>query len=79
MIRGICSASLFSMPTAVGTKLYILILAVFGIEWFQREKEHALQIDSLRFPVLRWLIYYVLLVMIFFYMGKEQSFVYFQF
>jgi alginate O-acetyltransferase complex protein AlgI len=55
------------------------VVVVLAIEWVQREKQHPLQIEQ--WPVaVRWLMYYLLLVALFFY-GKtgHVPFIYFQF
>ncbi|MDP8285521.1 MAG: hypothetical protein RAP03_02540, partial [Candidatus Electryonea clarkiae] len=54
---------------------YALLLA----EWFQRTKQHALQIESL--PVwVRWSIYYAIIFIItIFAYTAEKEFIYFQF
>ncbi len=59
---------------------FIWIIILLFMEWVQRKKEHALQINQLsRF--LRWIIYYILGTAVFYYFFSNfgQSFVYFQF
>ena len=62
-----------------------LLICVFGflfIEWLQRANQHALQFPQYRmfqYRVMRWVIYYVLLILIAQNMDKEQTFIYFQF
>jgi alginate O-acetyltransferase complex protein AlgI len=58
------------LPLAFG-----LLLA----EWIQRDKQHALEIDS--FPVyVRWTGYIAVLVVIFLFgVSNSKSFIYFQF
>ena len=57
------------------TFIFIMIIA----EWLQREKEHGLQIDHIRYRIIRWPIYYGLILFIYYFSGKEQQFIYFQF
>jgi len=59
---------------------FIWILVLFVAEWFQRTKEHAMQIENLP-RIVRWLIYYVLAIVVFYFFNYNsgQSFVYFQF
>ncbi len=57
-----------------------LILFFVMIEWIGREHQYALA----RFGVswykpVRWAVYYILVITIFLFMGKEQQFIYFQF
>jgi D-alanyl-lipoteichoic acid acyltransferase DltB (MBOAT superfamily) len=50
------------------------------IEWIQRTKEHALEIDQMRIPFwVKWAFYYFLIFSIFFMGGGQQDFIYFQF
>ncbi len=76
-----CSSSLFSVSIPWGKKaalLYIIILVI--VEWLQRDKQHALQIDgTIRMPILRWTIYYILILTILGLQGKQTEFIYFQF
>lgn len=60
---------------------------VFGVvllvaEWFQRDKQHALQAEGSRvfaFRAMRWAVYYAILLVIFKFAGSSQTFIYFQF
>lgn len=80
-IGGIFSWSLFEAPDLWYMNwmilLYIAILVV--TEWLQRDKQHALQITGLRYPVLRFGLYYCLVFLIVSYGGAQTSFIYFQF
>ena len=62
---------------------WMLWSAVFlAIEWMQRDKQHALQIDKVRWlkpAVCRYGVYAAILTLIFFFAGKVQTFIYFQF
>ena len=52
------------------------------VEWFQREREHVLQIDGYRIfssQVSRLLLYALLVCLIFYFAGQVQTFIYFQF
>lgn len=64
-------------PNYEGGLVYIAVVAV--IEWFQRSKEHGLEIASV--PIaLRWAIYYGALVGMFWYgYSGHAPFIYFQF
>lgn len=86
-IKGFLSSSILSKPillignvTLKVTLLLIIILLV--VEWLQRDKQHALQFTDckpFKFRWVRWIIYYILLVLIWLNIGNEQSFIYFQF
>jgi len=50
------------------------------VEWLQRDKQHALQLDNVKIPsVLKWVLYYALILSIFYIGGGQQDFIYFQF
>jgi len=60
------------------TLFWIAVLVV--IEWIQRDKQHALEIDSVRIPKLvKWGVYYTLVFVLFYFGGSQQEFIYFQF
>jgi hypothetical protein len=56
----------------------IAIAAVLVIEWIQRKKQHALEIEKMQ-VALRWSIYWVCTFICLFYFGNERTFIYFQF
>ncbi|WP_299430983.1 MBOAT family O-acyltransferase [uncultured Maribacter sp.] len=60
---------------------YILILIVFIlVEWLQRTKQHALQIDEHKTnKMLRLSFYYIIGFTIFWFGASQQDFIYFQF
>jgi hypothetical protein len=55
---------------------YILLMLV--VEWINRTNSHGL-VMNIKNKWLRYIVYYVLIIMIFFNFGQEQSFIYFQF
>lgn len=76
----IFSSSLLSAPTNYSSETLIFIILFVIIEWLQRDKQHALQLESLTLPRwIRWSIYYAVVLIIFFYAGNQQDFIYFQF
>lgn len=57
-------------------------LALLFVEWLQRDKQHGLQLPDksvFRFRLVRWGIYYLILVVITCFAGTSQTFIYFQF
>jgi alginate O-acetyltransferase complex protein AlgI len=82
--RHIFSTSLFSFPLFTNrisavTALIFSVIMLF-IEWLQRDKEHALQLDSIKMkPVFRWSIYYAIGIIILWFGGSQDTFIYFQF
>ncbi|GGG54669.1 O-acyltransferase [Bizionia arctica] len=77
-LQGLFSASLFSFPTVSrGLVLFLIIYMIF--EWLQRDKKHLLEIDFISSKPLRIAIYYGLVLLIFYFGGDTQPFIYFQF
>jgi len=76
----IFSNSLFSFPEIYPRNILLFILLLIFIEWIQRKKQHALQINDTEIPYFfRWTGYFILLLLIFFFGGSQQEFIYFQF
>lgn len=58
------------------------IVILLCVEWFQREKQHGLQITGnglLRFRLIRWALYIILICLIIHISGMQADFIYFQF
>ena len=92
-LEGLCSMSLFDLDSgmALMTSLDPLQLGpvVVGIimmltcEWFQRDKQHALQFSEnhqiVGNVIVRCVVYLVLLLLITGVYGSQSEFIYFQF
>lgn len=81
-IGGIFSKSLFETPSIVSIKLLLLIiiLGIFvGVEWIQREREHALEFLPQTKKFIRYPVYFILATAILWFRGNTQDFIYFQF
>jgi D-alanyl-lipoteichoic acid acyltransferase DltB (MBOAT superfamily) len=81
-INGIFSKSVFSFPMIEDkTQIFItslMIIFFIIIEWNGRQKEFA--ISNLKVnKCLKYVFYYLLIITIFWFGGKEQEFIYFQF
>jgi alginate O-acetyltransferase complex protein AlgI len=77
--KGIFSVSLFSFPQ-VFPKIAILISMICLLtEFVQRTKQHALQLDNIRYRAIRWGIYFGIVFIILFFGGGDHKFIYFQF
>jgi alginate O-acetyltransferase complex protein AlgI len=77
--KGIFSLSLFSFPQ-VFPKTAILITIIFILtEYVQRKKQHALQIETIKYRFIRWGIYFGIVFIILLFGGGDQKFIYFQF
>lgn len=59
------------------TLLCILVLLV--VEWVQRDKPHALDLSGIRSHILKFSIYYVLILVLFLCYVTSETFIYFQF
>tara|TARA_B100000809_G_scaffold241621_1_gene264957 strand:+ start:418 stop:1866 length:1449 start_codon:yes stop_codon:yes gene_type:complete len=83
-ISGILSPSLFSSPYFPGIGLtvptIILTFIFILIEWQGREGQFAIQNLGIKWKrPLRYAMYYAIFIAIFWFGGKEQQFIYFQF
>ncbi len=80
----IFSSSLFTIPNFGGRSdaliTAVLIVIFMIVEWLGRENEYALEKIGLAWnrPV-RYAMYYSILIVIFWFSGQEQQFIYFQF
>lgn len=81
-IGKIFSKSFFSFPKLFSPTILIIIILFMFIEWIQRDKNHALQLESTligNHRLTRWFLYLILTFTICFFKGSEQEFIYFQF
>jgi alginate O-acetyltransferase complex protein AlgI len=79
-ILEIFSAPLFVTSTVV-PKLFLMLLVIFIIiEWYGRENSYAIEQMGLKWArVIRWSMYYIMVLAILYAAGPEQQFIYFQF
>lgn len=80
-VTEIFSDSLFTVPQEGSIKIKMLIVVFLIIEWIGRENEYAIQkLGQLRPKVVRYVLYYVLIMAIILYSSNtEETFIYFQF
>jgi alginate O-acetyltransferase complex protein AlgI len=79
-IRSMTSASILERPAFFPKDILGLICVLFVIEWFGREHKYAIEQLGFSWPkIVRWSFYYILIVALFVFAGKEQQFIYFQF
>lgn len=81
-LSGMLSLSLFTYPEVFPKKIILLVVILVCIEWVQRNKQHALQIETMNHftpLLLRWGIYYGTILSILQFGGKPQAFIYFNF
>jgi D-alanyl-lipoteichoic acid acyltransferase DltB (MBOAT superfamily) len=90
-ISNMFSPSLFTIPQLpseflanIPTNKYLFvrfspIFIFIFVEWLNREKQHGLQIDTIKFPIVRWIIYFAIILIGFICGGQAETFIYFQF
>lgn len=83
-ITRIFTPALFSIPVFQGRGsafiTLVLIFVFISTEWFGREGRHALEKLGLNWKrPIRYMMYYMIIFAIFWFGGKEQQFIYFQF
>ena len=65
-----------------GRKWLIAGIMILLVEWLQQNKRHALDFPQkgvFQYRIVRWCIYYALVLTIFNFAGSSQTFIYFQF
>lgn len=76
----IFNVSIFQKPQILPMTLLILLSLFIVIEWLGREGEFAISKMGLTWKkTYRYVFYYSLIIIIFWFGGKEQAFIYFQF
>lgn len=83
-ISEILSTSLFSIPKFAGmgrALITIILVAIFVlVEWLGREGQYAISHFGFKWKrPIRYAMYYTIIIAIFWFGGKEQQFIYFQF
>lgn len=79
-IKGIFSASFFTVPTILPVGRLVVIFLFITIEWVGREQQYAIANIGLKWPrMVRWAAYYILVFAVFYFARSEQQFIYFQF
>ena len=83
-ISEIFSSSLFTVPIFDGKKhaleTFLLIVLFVLVEWNGREEQYAIASLGLSWKrPLRYAMYYAIFIALFWFGGKEQQFIYFQF
>jgi D-alanyl-lipoteichoic acid acyltransferase DltB (MBOAT superfamily) len=79
-IGNIFDSSLFMIPEIRPRELIILLVTFLSVEWLGREHPFAIAgLSNIRNTWIRWSVYFIILALIFIFMGEEQQFIYFQF
>lgn len=77
--EGILSIPNLNASQVSGKNIIFFILMMTVVEWFQRNKQHGLDLSFIKYHVIKFAIYYGIIYVISFYAGLEQQFIYFQF
>jgi len=76
----IFSGSLFTIPTVLPRKIFLLLAFFLLMEWMGRNRFYAIEKTGSNWPLwIRWAFYYLIALLIFLEGGREQPFIYFQF
>lgn len=79
-LNGIFSKSLFTIPSILPKTTLLVVCIFFSIEWFGRSNKYAIEQIGWNWKrPYRIAFYYFLVATIFYFGGKEQQFIYFQF
>lgn len=83
-VSEILSPSLFTLPRfeeKTNAIIALILMAIFILfEWFGRENQYAIEKLGLKWKSpLRYFMYYIIIATIFWFGGKGQEFIYFQF
>jgi len=70
----------FTLPKIRPYTLFVLMMFFVLVEWFGREQNYAIERLGLKWrPIFRYIIYYFIIFSLFWFAGKSQQFIYFQF
>ena len=78
-LRGMCTWSLFSVPSMVNKIVLLSIAFMFFVEWCNRGCEHEVSSVRLWKKPIRYLFYWFMLAYIYLFAGNSGAFIYFQF
>lgn len=73
------SPTLLSKPQVHPFMLIFIVVLFILVEWLQRNYEHPLHMENIDNMILRWSGYYFTVLLILFYAGGRQEFIYLQF
>lgn len=79
-ISGIFSGYFFPLPEISSVAAIMLVILFMGLEWIGRKQTYAIEQFAVRWVrSVRWSFYFVLCISVFLSLGKQQTFIYFQF
>ena len=77
-LTSIPSYDIIEIPNLPGKTLIFVVILII-VEWIQRNKDHALNLDKIRTHFLKYSCYIILLLLIFLFGAFNETFIYFQF
>lgn len=79
-IMNMFSKTMFTIPSIHPYSLILPIMILLVIEWINRNKAYGFELALvIQTRLLRWSSYSFIIIMILFFSGKQQPFIYFQF
>ena len=69
----------FLSEVNIPKKAIVFVLVMLLVEWVQRNREHGLSLEGVRYGVVRYACYLGILAVIFVYGVFNETFIYFQF
>jgi len=70
----------WKMERAYYIPMFFNLAVMFSVEWFQRRKQHALENGLFSNRYIRWMVYFILFFLIYWFRNEnQQQFIYFQF
>jgi D-alanyl-lipoteichoic acid acyltransferase DltB (MBOAT superfamily) len=79
-INKMFSSLLFTLPKIRPYTFFVMMMFFVLVEWFGREQNYAIERLGLKWrPIFRYIIYYFIIFSLFWFAGKSQQFIYFQF
>ena len=72
-IQSIFNYSLFEMPKVFPKSVIIMILLFVIVEWLQRSKQYALELNNKTPKIVRWSFYFVIVMMILQFNGAQHA------
>lgn len=80
-IKDLFSPELLSMPKIYSGTVILFVIVFMIIEWIGREDNYAIEGIKSKIKILpiRWVFYYTIAFLVYYYSGHQQAFIYFQF
>lgn len=80
ILQTIFSASILEKPTIWSAEILLLLWGFVVFEWWGRHAQHPLAVIGIHWAKpLRWAMYFFILLLMWYFAGTPQEFIYFQF